>query len=63
MGETTAGRTLGLAAAPCALGMLLVAGSAAAATGGIHGRVTDHLNQPIAGITVCAEGLTPLAFG
>jgi hypothetical protein len=51
---------LGLTAALCVLAALLSAGSAVAATGEIHGRVTDHLDQPIAGITVCAEGLTPL---
>ena len=51
---------LGLAAALCALAGLFPAGSAAAATGEIHGKVTDHLGEPIAGITVCAEGLSPL---
>jgi hypothetical protein len=53
------GRRLGLAAL-CALAALFLAGSAAAATGEIHGKVTDHLGEPIEGITVCAEGLTPL---
>jgi hypothetical protein len=57
------GRMLGLAAALCALAALFAAGSAAAATGEIHGKVTDHLGEPIAGITVCAEGLTPLVRG
>jgi hypothetical protein len=56
----TRGRTLGLTTALCVLAALFSAGSAAAATGEIHGKVTDHLDQPIAGITVCAEGLTPL---
>jgi len=56
----TRGLRLGLAAALCALAALLSAGPAAAATGEIHGKVTDHLGEPIAGITVCAEGLTPL---
>ncbi len=51
---------VGLAAALCALASLFSAGSAAAATGEIHGKVTDHLGEPIVGITVCAEGLTPL---
>jgi hypothetical protein len=51
---------VGLAAALCALAALFSAGSAVAATGEIHGKVTDHLGEPIAGITVCAEGLTPL---
>jgi hypothetical protein len=39
---------------------LFSAGSAAAATGEIHGKVTDHLGDPIEGITVCAEGITML---
>jgi hypothetical protein len=39
---------------------LFAAGSAAAASGEIHGTVTDHLGEPIEGITVCAEGLTML---
>jgi hypothetical protein len=56
----TRGRMLGLTAALCVLAALFSAGSAAAATGEIHGKVTDHLGEPIAGITVCAEGLTPL---
>ncbi|MCW2987861.1 MAG: hypothetical protein JWM24_799, partial [Solirubrobacterales bacterium] len=56
----TMGRMLGLAAALCALAALFSAGSAAAATGEIHGKVADHLGEPIAGITVCAEGLSPL---
>jgi hypothetical protein len=56
----TRGRLLGLATVLCALAALFSAGSAAAATGEIHGQVTDHLGEPIAGITVCAEGLTPL---
>jgi hypothetical protein len=51
---------LGLTAALCVPAALFSAGSAAAATGEIHGTVTDHLDHPIAGITVCAEGLTPL---
>ena len=51
---------LGLAAALCALAALFSAGSAAAATAEIHGKVTDHLGEPVAGITVCAEGLSPL---
>jgi hypothetical protein len=59
----TRGLTLGLAAALCALAALFSAGSAAAATGEIRGKVTDHLGEPIAGITVCAEGLTPLVGG
>ena len=56
----TRGRMLGLTAAICVLATLFSAGSAVAATGEIHGKVTDHLGEPIAGITVCAEGLTPL---
>lgn len=56
----TRGLMLVLAAALCALTALFSAGSAAAATGEIHGKVTDHLGEPIAGITVCAEGLSPL---
>ena len=56
----TRGRMLGLTAALCVLAALFSAGSAVAATGEIHGTVTDHLGEPIAGITVCAEGLTPL---
>ncbi|HEY8809442.1 MAG TPA: carboxypeptidase-like regulatory domain-containing protein [Solirubrobacterales bacterium] len=56
----TRGRTLGLTAALCALAALFSAGSAVAATGEIHGKVTDHLGEPIAGITVCAEGLSSL---
>jgi hypothetical protein len=51
---------LGTTAALCVLATLFSAGSAAAATGEIHGKVTDHLGEPIAGITVCAEGLVPL---
>lgn len=54
------GGALGLAVALCAVAALFSAGPAAAATGDIHGRVTDHLGEPIAGITVCAEGLTML---
>jgi hypothetical protein len=54
---------LGLAAGLCTLAALFSAGSAAAATGEIHGKVTDHLGEPIAGITVCAHGLTPLVGG
>jgi hypothetical protein len=57
------GRLLGLAAVLCALAALFSAGPAAAATGEIHGKVTDHLGEPIAGITVCAHGLTPLVGG
>ncbi len=57
------GRMWGLAAVLCALAVLFSAGSAAAATGEIHGEVTDHLGEPIEGITVCAEGLTPLVGG
>lgn len=53
----------GLAAGLCALAVLFSAGSAAAATAEIHGKVTDHLGDPIEGITVCAEGLTPLVGG
>lgn len=60
MGTMRRGRMLGLAAALCALASLFSAGSAVAASGEIHGKVTDHLGEPIAGITVCAEGLTPL---
>lgn len=52
------GRVLGLAAVLCAMATLVSAGSAAAATGEIHGKVTDHLGEPIEGITVCANGLT-----
>jgi Carboxypeptidase regulatory-like domain len=51
---------LGPATALCALAALFLAGSAAAATGEIHGKVTDHLGEPIAGITVCAEGIDSL---
>jgi len=54
---------LGLTAALCGLAALFAAGSAVAATGEIHGKVTDHLGEPIAGITVCAHGLTPLVGG
>jgi hypothetical protein len=54
------GRVLGLAVVLCAMAALLSAGSAAAATGEIHGKVTDHLGEPIEGITVCAEGITML---
>jgi hypothetical protein len=50
----------GLVAVLCALAALFSAGAAAAAGGEIHGKVTDHLGEPIAGITVCAHGLTPL---
>jgi hypothetical protein len=57
------GRMLGLAAALCTLVALFSAGSAVAATGEIHGKVTDHLGEPVVGITVCAEGLTPLIGG
>lgn len=54
-------RVLSLAAALCALAALCSAGSAAAAASGeIHGKVTDHLGEPIIGITVCAESLSPL---
>lgn len=56
----TQGRVLGLAVALCTAAALFSAGPAAAATGEIHGKVTDHLGEPIAGITVCAEGLTML---
>ncbi len=57
----TVGRRLGVAAVACALSGLLSTGPAVAApTGEIHGKVTDHLGEPIAGISVCAEGLTPL---
>lgn len=52
----TRGPVLGLATAFCALAALFSAGSAVAATGEIHGEVTDHLGEPIAGITVCAHG-------
>jgi len=51
---------LGLVVALCALAMIFSVGQAAAATGEIHGKVTDHLGEPVAGITVCAAGLTPL---
>ncbi len=54
------GFTLGLTAALCPLAALFSTGSAVAATGEIHGKVTDHLGDPIVGITVCAEGLSPL---
>src|SRR3954454_15857974 len=63
MGTMTRGRMLGLTAGLCALAALFFAGSAVAATGDIHGQVTDHLGSPIAGITVCAEALTPLVDG
>jgi hypothetical protein len=59
----TRGRMLGLASVLCALAVFFSAGSAAAATGEIHGKVTNHLGEPIEGITVCAEGLTPLVGG
>ncbi len=59
----TVGRKLGLTAVLCALSGLVSAGQAAAATGEIHGKVTDHLGEPIAGISVCAEGLTPQVGG
>jgi hypothetical protein len=52
----TMGPRLGLATALCALAALFSAGSAVAAGGEIHGKVTDHLGEPIAGITVCAHG-------
>lgn len=48
------------AATLCALTVLSSAGSAMAATGEIHGKVTNHLGEPIAGITVCAKGSAPL---
>ena len=57
------GLMVGLAAGLCALAALFSAGSAAAATAEIHGKVTDHLGEPVAGITVCAHGLTPLVGG
>jgi hypothetical protein len=57
------GRMWGLAVVLCALAVLFPAGSAVAATGEIHGKVTDHLGDPIAGITVCAHGITPLVGG
>jgi hypothetical protein len=57
---TTRGRRLGPIVALCALAALFSAGSATAATGEIHGKVTDHLGEPITGITVCAEGLSSL---
>ncbi len=60
MGAMTRGQRLGLAVVLCALAVLFSAGSAVAASGEIHGKVTDHLGEPIAGITVCAEGLSPL---
>lgn len=50
-------RGLGLAAMLCALAALCSAAPALAGSGEIHGEVSDHLGQPIAGITVCAEGL------
>lgn len=56
----TRGRMLGPAAVLCALATLFSAGSAAATTAEIHGKVTDHLGEPVAGITVCAAGLSPL---
>ena len=56
----TRGLMLGLSAALCVLAALFSAGAAAAFGGEIHGKVTDHLGEPIAGITVCAEGLDPL---
>lgn len=52
------GRMLGSIAALCTFAVLSSTASAAAAGGEIHGKVTDHLGDPIAGITVCAEGLT-----
>ncbi|HWA54446.1 MAG TPA: carboxypeptidase-like regulatory domain-containing protein [Solirubrobacterales bacterium] len=58
MAMTRQGRVSGLAVALCAMAALLSAQSAAAATAEIHGKVTDHLGDPIAGITVCAHGLT-----
>jgi len=54
------GRVLGPLAVLFAMAALVSAGPAAAATGEIHGKVTDHLGEPIEGITVCAEGLTML---
>lgn len=57
------GRVLGLTAVLCALAALVSAGSAAAATGEIHGKVTDHLGEPIEGITVCATGITMFVGG
>lgn len=56
----TRGFRLGMAVALCALVALCSAGSALAVTGEIHGKITDHLGEPVVGITVCAEGLFPL---
>lgn len=47
---------LGLTTVLSALAALSSAGSAVATTGDIHGKVTDHLGEPIVGITVCAHG-------
>lgn len=49
---------LGSIVAMCAFAALFSNASAAVASSEIHGKVTDHLGDPIAGITVCAEGLT-----
>jgi hypothetical protein len=43
-----------------ALATLFSVVPAVAAAGEIHGKVTDHLGEPVAGITVCADGLSPL---
>lgn len=56
-GRTSWRRILGAAAMLAVAAALFAAGPAAAAGGEIHGAVTDHLGEPIAGITVCAESL------
>ncbi len=63
MRAMTRRRMLGIAAALCALASLFSAGSAVAAGGEIHGKVTDHLGDPVAGIVVCAEGINSLVDG
>jgi hypothetical protein len=52
------GRVLGLTAVLGTMAAFVAAAPAAAAAGEIHGKVTDQLGEPIAGITVCANGLT-----
>jgi hypothetical protein len=53
----------GSALALCALAALLGAGSAGAATGAISGQVLDPTQEPLAGITVCAQATSPIGSG
>jgi hypothetical protein len=57
------GRVAGLAGVLSAATLLFTAGSALAASAEIHGKATDSSGDPIAGLTVCAEGLYPLLPG